>query len=176
MSLSDPEVPVTPTEYVVLVVLLDADAVRSTEAVPPEVRVTLLELRETVGGCLADGVNDIESETEPLNPLTLDKEIVEFPVSPFARTMRFPGVVVPIVKVGVGAWVYVAPCIVSGTLTAVPFATITHEVELPTLDWVQPTWNEMGVDTVEVTLYTAVKSSPVTGELVINPEEPTIAR
>jgi hypothetical protein len=88
-----------------LVVLFLAEAVKTTLAEPPFVRVTLEELNDMVGGWSAVGVSAVESDTVPTKPFTLVTIIVELPVSPFRTPISVFEALVPIVKVGIGVGV-----------------------------------------------------------------------
>jgi len=81
-------VKVTVTVYDPVEVFLPAATVKNTVAVPPEERVRLVELSETVGGCGAFGVIDADMLIVPLKPFRLarvrmETAIVEFVWEPF---------------------------------------------------------------------------------------------
>jgi hypothetical protein len=84
----EPLVKVTVTVYDPVEVFLPAATVKNTVAVPPEESVRLVELRETVGGCGAFGVIDVDMLIVPLKPFRLasvrmETAIVEFVWEPF---------------------------------------------------------------------------------------------
>ncbi len=73
---------------------------------PPAVKVTMDGLSESDGDCFTVGVTATDNGTVPANAFRLTSMMVEFPVSPFLRVISLR--LLPIVKVGVGDFVYVA--------------------------------------------------------------------
>lgn len=111
------------------------------ELVPPEVRVTLLGLRTVEGDLLDAGKMVEDSATEPVNPLTLLRVMLE--VEPELRLrLRLVGLAL-IVKSEVvektAVWT------VSGSCTGPPLVITTQVVVPDTLLPWHPVWNPKGV-------------------------------
>src|SRR5690242_5757601 len=68
-------------------------------------------LNENDGGCLAEGLNELENVTVPAKLLKLVTVTVEFVVWPFPRASSL--LLLAVLNVGIGAKVYMAVCTVT---------------------------------------------------------------
>lgn len=135
-----------------------------TEPVPPEVRVTALMLSDCDGALFVGDIVAVRL-TVPAKLPMLFRVIVEVAWA-LRRNDRFAGLA-DIVKSPVAPVVKMAVCAFSGSGLSPPLVIVT-QVLLTLVGGVQPVWYPIGVPLVAaVTLYIAVKSSPVVGAVVI---------
>jgi len=142
-------------------VFLTVVTVSVTEAVPPDVRVTVLMLSDCDGALFVGDIVVVRL-TVPAKLAMLFRVIVEVAWE-LRRRDRLAGfadiVKSPVVKTAV--------CAFSGSGVRVPFVMVI-QVLLTLVGGVQPVWYPIGVPLVAaVTLYIAVKSRPVVGAVVI---------